>query len=61
MTDENDIEVKPKRTRKASKVECITLRKIGLDDRTSEVGETVKLPREIARKLQDSGAIKVVI
>ncbi len=40
-------------------VECITVRRIGLEDRTSEVGETVNLPREVAQKLQDSGAIKV--
>ncbi len=44
---------------KPALVECITVRRIGLEDRTSEVGETVSLPREVAQKLQDSGAIKV--
>lgn len=42
-------------------VEVITTRRIGLPDRTSRIGEVVKLPREAARKLQDVGAIKVVI
>ena len=44
------------------RVTCITKRKIGLDDPeqgTSEIGEEILLPRDIADKLQDAGAIKV--
>jgi hypothetical protein len=42
-------------------IEVITLKRIGLDDRTSDVGETVKIKRKHARILQDNNAIKVVI
>ena len=38
---------------------CICVRKIGTDDGMAEVGEEIDLEREIAAKLQDSGAIKV--
>lgn len=38
---------------------CICIRKIGTDDGMAEVGEEIDLERDIAAKLQDSGAIKV--
>ena len=40
-------------------IECICVRRIGLDDQMSDVGEVVKIPKSIAKGLQDSGAIKV--
>lgn len=57
-------EAKPRRGRKPAnqdEIEVITLRRIGLEDRTSVIGEVVKVSRDVARKLQDAGAIKVVI
>ena len=42
-------------------VKVQTIRKIGLADRTSEVGEIVEISIEVAKKLQDVGAIKVVL
>ena len=53
-----------KRTRR---VTCIALRRIGVEGHMSErgfenmaeVGEEVKLPRDIAMQHQDSGAVKI--
>ena len=60
------MEDKEKKTRRVF-IECVTLKKIGIDencsdektDRTTEINETVKLTKDVARKLQDAGAIKV--
>lgn len=41
------------------KVEC--LRRCGLEDRTSEIGEVVMMDKKTAKKLQEAGAIKIVI
>lgn len=53
--------VKKKSVKAVEKVECIALRKIGLEDedRTCDIGEEIFLSREAAIKLQDAGAIKV--
>jgi hypothetical protein len=42
-------------------VKCISVRKIGLDDGISDAGEVISLPKEIASRLQDCGAIKVAL
>lgn len=43
-------------------VTVVSIRKIGLGEQgTSEVGETIRIPLSGARKLQDSGAVKVQI
>ncbi len=43
-------------------IECVTVRKIGIDNNeTSEVDETVMLPKLFAKRLQDVGAIKIGI
>lgn len=46
---------------KAGKDEVVieTLKRIGLEDRTSEVGEIVILKIEDAEKLQDAKAVKI--
>jgi len=43
----------------ADQIKVICVRRIGLDDGTSDVGEEISIPKEIAAKLQDVGAIKV--
>ncbi len=54
-------ETKEKKTRKVY-IECITVRKIGLEDgSTSGVNQDVKLEKKVAIKLQEAGAIKVKI
>ena len=45
--------------RKPATVDCITLRKIGLDSGMSEVDQLVSLPKDVAKRLQDAGAVKV--
>jgi len=40
-------------------VMVICVRRIGLDNGTSDVGEEVSIPKETAARLQDVGAIKV--
>ncbi len=40
-------------------IECITVRRIGLVDGMSGIGDTVKLDKATAKKLQDAGAVKV--
>ena len=43
-------------------VQCVSVRRVGLGEQgTSEINETIKVPLSGARKLQDSGAIKVQI
>ncbi len=43
-------------------IKCITKAHIGLDDFTlSDIGETVMLTKEHARKLQDAGKVSIVI
>ncbi|MCP4126921.1 MAG: hypothetical protein GY753_07655 [Gammaproteobacteria bacterium] len=54
-------EAKPKKRRGPGKIKVKTLRRIGLDDRTSEVGEVVMISKENAKILQKAGAIEVVI
>lgn len=54
---------------KPGKITCIAVRRIGVEGHTSirgfqdmvEVGEKVELPRDLASKFQDIGAIKVKI
>jgi len=47
---------------KEKMVDCITVRKIGLPNgETSEENQEVSIPVEMAKKLQDVGAIKVKI
>lgn len=52
--------VKEKKTRKVY-IECVTLRRVGLENRTASVGETVKLEKKVAQRLLDVGAIKVAL
>ena len=41
---------------------CVTIKKIALENyEMSDVGENVMVPREFARLLQESGAVRVVI
>ena len=41
-------------------IKCVTARKVGLDDGvTSDINETISIPKSVAKKLQDSGAIKI--
>ncbi len=43
-----------------SQIKVETIKKVGLDkEETSEVGETISIPKEIAIRLQDAGAVKV--
>lgn len=51
----------PKAKVEESLIEVICVRRIGLKDRTAKVGEKVEIERDDARKLQDVGAIKVLI
>lgn len=60
MTETAKKAVKKKAGRPAH-IECVALKKIGLADRTANIGETVKLPREAAKKLQEAGAVKVML
>lgn len=43
-------------------VRVVAVRKIGLEDnQTSDIGEPLDVPRDIARRLQEAGAVKVEI
>ena len=46
----------------SDRVRVVAVRKVGLEDnQTSDVGEPLDLPRDIARRLQEAGAVKVEI
>ncbi len=41
-------------------IECECLKRVGLDNNeTSDIGEVISIPKEIASRLQDAQAIKV--